>query len=75
MSNKKISLSGPFTDKDVAFLMDAIRFCEKQNPDGTFLVQVEDDGPEKTVEETKQWIKDNFPTIKGVPVEIEVFER
>lgn len=75
MNSKKITITGPFTDENIVFLMNAVRSCEQQHSEGCFTFQVDNFGPEKTVEEAKQWIKDNFPAVKEVPVEIEVYEK
>jgi hypothetical protein len=74
MTFKKITLTGPFTEEDVRLLMAAVRYCEKKQPEKVFTITTEPD-EERTVEEAKQFIKDSFPTVKGLPVEVEVFNR
>ena len=53
--------------------MEAVRYCEKKQPDKTFTIESEP--AEGTLEEAKEFLKSKFPTVKGVPVEIEVFNR
>ena len=74
MNFKKVTLTGPFTEDDVRLLMEAVRYCEKKQPDKTFTITTEPD-EERTLEEAKEFLKKSFPTVKGVPVEIEVFNR
>lgn len=71
---KKFILTGPFTEEDAALLMEAVRYCEKKQPDKAFMFEFET-VEEQTVEQAKQFILDRFPTVKGVPVEIEVFNK
>ena len=54
--------------------MEAVRYCEKKQPDKTFTIESEP-AEERTLEEAKEFLKSKFPTVKGVPVEIEVFNR
>ena len=70
---KKVTLNGPFTKEDVTLLMEAVRYCEKKQPDKTFLVQM-DPETEQTVADAKQFIEDSFPAVKGIPVETTVME-
>lgn len=71
---KRLVLTGPFTEEDVKLLLDAVRYCEKKQPDKPFTVSMEP-LEEQTTEEAKQFLKDSFPTVKGLPVEVEVFNN
>lgn len=74
MNFKKIILTGPFTEEDAALIMEAVRYCEKKQPDKPFTIEWES-SEERTVEEAKEFLKSRFPTVKGIPVEIEVFNK
>jgi hypothetical protein len=73
MSQKTITLIGPFTDDDVATFMEALRHCERQQPDQNFLMMVQDDT--KSVTNMKEFLKKRFPAVKGQPVTIETFNN
>jgi hypothetical protein len=74
MNQKKITLVGPFTDGDVALLMKVMRLCEQMRPEENFFMTVEsnDDTPIKDV---KDFLKNNFPAVEGVPFTVEIFNR
>jgi len=71
---KRLVMTGPFSEEDVKLFMDCLRHCEKKQPDKPFTMSMEPE-EERTVEEAKQFLKDSFPTVKGLPVEVEVFNR
>lgn len=56
---KKFILTGPFTEEDAALLMEAVRYCEKKQPDKAFMFEFET-VEEQTVEQAKQFILDRF---------------
>ncbi len=71
---RTVTLIGPFTDMDLATIMDVLRYCERKQPEEKFLMTIEDTS-DKPVQDMKEFLKDRFPAVKGVPVTVETFER
>ena len=71
---REVTFIGPFTDEDLAYLMQALRHCEQKQPDKTFGMAIKSDDS-RPVEDIRDFLKKSFPAIKGTPVHLETFER
>lgn len=69
-----ITFIGPFTDEDLALLMQSLRQCEQNQPTQNFLMTIEDDS-KRPVKDMRDFLKERFPAVKGTPVSIATFNR
>lgn len=74
MSQKTITIAGPFTDDDVKFLLWAVRECERRQPTEKFMMKVEDTS-DRPVSDIKDMLRAAFPAVDGVPVTIETYNK
>lgn len=68
-----VLIKGPLTEQDVKELAECMRKIERRKPHETFSLFALDDCA--TNAEAKAMVERVFPTVKGVPVEVKVFEK
>lgn len=68
----KIILTGPFTEADLSHLMDAVRYCERKQPNACFGINVDRKDDNIPFEDVVQFMKENWPTIDWVQPEVDV---
>lgn len=73
--NRMISLVGPFTDEDIAYLLQAVRHCEQKQPDKDFGVTVQTEEENRSLEDVRRFMRENFPAVEDNPVHIETYRR